>query len=363
MTSRWSDERTVRTRIAGLLVAAFVLAAPAAASAAPAILESGDSARTAAEVREYWTPKRMENAKPVPVLNRSDDGSGAPTPRAGIISYTSGELTETTLFPNRVHGKVFFTRPGAGNFVCSGTAVEAANLSTVITAGHCVNWEGVWATNFEFVPGYPAKDGNGDPLYGEWPATDEALAAPSQWVSAGYFEYDVGAAVVAENSGQALEEVVGARDILFNPPVSGAVRSYGYPAQSPFTGSKLRYCDSALGNRDPLSGGGGAPQTMGIGCDMNGGSSGGGWVVNGAVISVNSYTRSSTPEVMYGPYFGSTAEALYDSVDGDPPGGGGSPSAGGPTAIPQDLAPATTAKVKCKKQKKRGKRKRCKVTR
>jgi V8-like Glu-specific endopeptidase len=356
MRRRWSDERSMRTRFAGLLVAAFVLAVPAAASAAPAILEAGDTARTAAEVSRYWTPKRMENAKPAPVLNPADDGSGTPTPRAGIISYTSGELTETTLFPNRVHGKVFFPRPGAGNFVCSGTAVEAANLSTVITAGHCVHYLGVWSTNFAFVPGYR----NGNRPFGTWAATAEA--APSAWVSSESFEYDVGAAVVAENTlGQSLQEVVGARDILFNQPVSGAVRSYGYPAQSPFDGAKLRYCDSALGYRDPLSG---APQPMGIGCDMNGGSSGGGWVSNGAVISVNSYTRSSTPEVMYGPYFGSTAEALYDSVDGDPSGSGGSPAAGGPATLPQDLAPAATAKVKCKKQKKhRGKRKRCKVTR
>jgi V8-like Glu-specific endopeptidase len=356
MTRRWSDERSMRARLAALLVAAFVLAAPAAASAAPAILEAGDSARTAAEVKRYWTPMRMENAKPVALLDPAEEGIGAPTPRAGSISYTSGELTDTLLFPNRLHGKVFFTRPGAGNFVCSGTAVEAANLSTVITAGHCVHYLGVWSTNFAFVPGYR----NGSRPYGTWAATN--TAAPSQWVSSGFFEYDVGAAVVAENTlGQSLQEVVGARDILFNQPVSGAVRSHGYPAQSPFDGAKLRYCDSALGYRDPLSG---APQTMGIGCNMNGGSSGGGWVVNGAVISVNSYTRSGTPEVMYGPYFGSTAEALYDSVDGDPSGGPSSPSAGGPITIPKDLAPATTAKVKCKKQRKhRGKRKRCKLSR
>jgi V8-like Glu-specific endopeptidase len=370
MTPTRTDDRLARTRLAAALVVGFVLAGPAAASAAPAVVEAGDSARTAAEVRRYWTPQRMENAKPAPVpiaggapsARAAEDGGDAPVARAGSISYTSGALTDTLSFPNRVHGKVFFTRPGAGNFVCSGTAVEAANLSTVITAGHCVHYLGVWSTSFAFVPGYR----NGIRPYGTWAATAEA--APSQWVSSEYFEYDVGAVVVAENtSGQSLQEVVGARDILFNQPVSGAVRSRGYPAQSPFDGSKLRYCDSALGYRDPISGGGGAPQTMGIGCDMNGGSSGGGWVIgdsgNGAVISVNSYTRSSTPEVMYGPYFGSTAAALYDSVDGDPPGSGSSPAAGGPTTLPRDLVPAATAKVKCKKQKRRGKRKRCKITR
>jgi V8-like Glu-specific endopeptidase len=364
MTTR-TDDRPARTRLAAALVAAFVLAAPAAAAAAPAVLEAGDSARTAAEVRRYWTPQRMEKAKPVPVpiagaprARAADEGSDAPVPRIGQISYTSGELTGTLSFPSRVHGKVFFSRPGAGNFVCSGTAVDSFNLSTVFTAGHCIHYDATWSTNFAFVPGYR----NGNRPYGTWAATGES--APSQWVTSENFSYDVGAAVVAENgSGQSLEEVIGARGILFNQPVSGAVRSHGYPAQSPFDGSKLRYCDSTLGHHDPFTS---APQTMGIGCDMNGGSSGGGWVIDdggdGAVISVNSYTRLTTPEVMYGPYFGSAAKALYDSVKGDAPGGASAPAAGGATALPQDPAPVAT-KVKCKKNKKKRKRKRCKIAR
>jgi hypothetical protein len=373
MTRKWAHDQLVRRRLAAGLVAGFLLAAPAAASAAPKISEAGDSARTAAEVRRYWTPKRMENATPVGVLKvggtptpqAEDEGSEGPTPRAGSIAYTSGELPDTLSFPNRVHGKVFFTRPGAGNFVCSGTAVDALNLSTVITAGHCVRWNGAWATNFEFVPGYPEEDEGGNPIYGEWAATQES--APSQWVSSQNFKFDVGAVVVAENGGQPLEDVVGARGILFDQPVSGAVRSHGYPAVSPFDGSKLRYCDSTLGFLDPLTAGSSGPQTMGIGCDMNGGSSGGGWVIDdggvGSVISLNSYGRTSTPEVMYGPYFGSTIEALYDSVEADAPGGASTPAAGGTTAIPQNLAPLATTKVKCKKPKKKGKRKRCKAAR
>jgi V8-like Glu-specific endopeptidase len=357
------------------LIAAFALAAPATALAAP--LDAGESARTAAQVSRYWTPKRMENAKPVPPLRvgaptpeAAEEGSEGPAPRAGSIAYTSGELTDTTSFPYRVHGKVFFTDPainGSNNFVCSGTGVVSVNESVVITAGHCVNHSGEFSTNFAFVPGYR----NGNRPYGTWAATEEA--APSQWVTSRNFKFDVGAAVVAHNgSGQSLEDVVGSRGILFDQPVSGAVRSHGYPAQSPFDGSKLRYCDSTLGFLDPqpAGGDGSGPQTMGIGCDMTPGSSGGGWVVDdggkGSVISLNSYSRSSTPEVMYGPYFGSTIEALYDSVEGDAPGGSSTAAAGGPTAVPQSLTPLATTKPKCKKSKKskkRGKRKRCKVSR
>jgi V8-like Glu-specific endopeptidase len=364
MTRKQTYDQLVRMRAAVVLVAAFAFAAPATALASPAVLDAGDSARTAAQVSRYWTPKRMENAKPVPALTvgapttqAADEGSDAPAPRAGLVAYSSGELTDTLSFPNRVHGKVFFTRAGS-NWQCSGTAVEAINLSTVITAGHCVHYQGAWATNFAFVPGYR----NGNRPYGTWAATEES--APSAWVSSENFRFDVGAAVVAENgSGQSLEDVVGARGIRFDQPVSGAVRSHGYPAGSPFDGSKLRYCDSTLGFLDPLTAGGSGPQTMGIGCDMTPGSSGGGWVVGDSVISLNSYSRSTTPEVMYGPYFGSTIAALYDSVKDDAPGGGSTPSAGGTTAIPQSLAPLATTKVKCKKHRKRGKRKRCKAAR
>jgi V8-like Glu-specific endopeptidase len=358
-----------RRRVCVAAVAATLLLTPAAADAAPAVLEAGDSGRTAAEVRRYWTPKRMENAKPVKLLvdgtPAADESGGTRASREDSIPFTSGEFTdpETLAFPNRVHGKVFFTRPGSGNFVCSGTAVEANNLSTVITAGHCVYSQGVWSTNFEFVPAYPNEDSDGNPSYGEWAATEEL--APTQWVSSGNFSFDVGAAVVAENgSGQALQEVVGARGILFNQPVSGPVRSHGYPALAPFDGSKLRYCDSNLGSRDPASS---APQTMGIGCDMNGGSSGGGWVIaagaNGSVISVNSYTYAGPPDVMYGPYFGSVAQALYNAAQGDAPGGPATPAAGGLTTLLQSLRTDAPTK-KCKKHKKRTgikkRKKRCK---
>ena len=86
-------------------------------------------------------------------------------------------------------------------------------------------------------------------------------------------------------------------------------------------------------------------------------------VGGGSVISVNSYMLSSTPEVMYGPYFGTAAQALYNAAQGDPPGGPATPAAGGLTALLQSLRTDPPAK-KCKKQKKRGgKKKRCKRSR
>jgi V8-like Glu-specific endopeptidase len=347
-------------------VFAFVLAAaligyPGAASATSQVPQAGDSARTAAQVVAYWTPQRMKQAQSASLIEvdaSQDQGAEAPVPQAGpLIPFTSGEQVDTLSFPNRVHGRVFFTDPvSGGNYACSGTAVDAPNRSTVITAGHCVDLSGAWNTNFAFVPGYKS----GSSPYGVWAASDES--APSGWTQSGSFRYDVGAAVMALNSnGQALEDVVGARGILFNQPISGAVRSYGYPAQAPFNGSKLWACDSTLGYTDPAFPG--SPPTLGIGCDMTGGSSGGGWVItdgsgNGYVNGVNSYKYSSQPNVMYGPYFGDAAQSLYTSLSTEAPGTPGSPASGSGTP-PQAAAPAplTVPQQKCfKKRKKHGKK-------
>ena len=55
---------------------------------------------------------------------------------------------------------------------------------------------------------------------------------------------------------------------------------------------------------------------MGIDCDMTGGSSGGGWIANGSVVSVNSYGYTTLPNVMFGPYQGSVAQSLYTQAAG-----------------------------------------------
>jgi hypothetical protein len=80
-----------------------------------------------------------------------------------------------------------------------------------------------------------------------------------------------------------------------------------------FTGEREFVCQSAFALSDDVAGKG--PQTMGIGCDMTGGSDGVGWILeNKYVASVNSYRYDDEPEVMYGPYHGDEAVALYESV-------------------------------------------------
>jgi hypothetical protein len=56
---------------------------------------------------------------------------------------------------------------------------------------------------------------------------------------------------------------------------------------------------------------------MGIGCDMTGGSSGGGWIVGNDLYSENSYGYGNQPNVMYGPYLDDTAQAVYNAAAAD----------------------------------------------
>jgi hypothetical protein len=268
-----------------------LLSAPAHA-AQPAKVKAVEQSR--AEVVAYWTAERMRSAIPLDAAR----AAGGKKP----LAYPFTRYEPTTYNP--AHGKVFFS-DGASNYVCSGTALTSGNESVVWTAGHCVNeGPGAFYTNWAFVPAY--KDGARP--YGTW--TARSLLTTSGWGQRGDFSYDVGAAVVNTNGGATLTDTVGSRGIAFNQPAEQHYLSHGYPAAPPFSGGRMYICEADLGTRDRSAN----PPTMGIGCDMTGGSSGGGWVVGNNVLSVNSYGYRTQPNVMYGPYQGTVAQQLYSSA-------------------------------------------------
>jgi len=283
-----------------------------------------------AEIAAVWSARRMRRAEPLD-LRRAP--AGAPVREARLhAGHESLELSETTSYPNRVHGKVFF-KIGASSYVCSGTVVPSASDDLLLTAGHCVYDAGgteAYVTNLVFVPGYR----NGTAPLGVWPA--QVLSTTTQW-RAGNWNYDLAFANLARVEGQTLEEAVGARGIAFNQPRAQSYEAFGYPAASPFDGRALRVCDSAYIGDDPFHSSPG-PAPMGIACDMTGGSSGGGWVTAaGYVASVTSfgYAMASEANHLYGPYLGAVAKDLYAGVDGAP----GTPADLVPAAEP---APADT---------------------
>jgi V8-like Glu-specific endopeptidase len=294
----------LRTTVSGLALSAGLALTLAPTGLANAVTEDGATAKlarhsaatTKAEqqrVENYWTPWRMKNATP---MGAKVDSKAAKKPPAG-----SSAVQET---PQPRLGKVFFTLGGV-NYVCSGTATNSSNGDVVTTAGHCLNeGPGAFATNFAFVPAYD----NGAAPYGTW--TAQNLFTTSAWANSGDFDYDVGFAVMNENtSGQSLTQVVGSYPIAFNLARGLTYKAYGYPAAKPFNGQTLWSCSGAV-MQDTYGG----SQDQGLPCNMTGGSSGGGWITSGSLNSVNSFGYTGVRNVMWGPYFGSTIQSVYNAA-------------------------------------------------
>jgi len=223
------------------------------------------------------------------------------TPELGAAWTGGGAVSKTA-------GRVFFTFQGSPAS-CSGDAVTSANRSVVITAGHCVKYQGSWHTNWVFVPGYH----DGSRPHGTWSATT-TLTTP-QWQASEDLDYDVGAAVVAPLGGRRLTDVVGGQGVAFNQGRGQSMYSFGYPAETPYDGESLTYCSGSTID-DPLG-----SNDQGLPCDMNGGSSGGPWFLSfdegngvGVQSSVNSFGYIFLPAVMFGPYFGTQVQALYKAA-------------------------------------------------
>ena len=293
-----------RMTVSGLALSAGLALTMAPTGLAHAAPQDGGSVKVASHaaattkseqqrIETYWTPSRMKNAIPV---GAKVDSAAAKKPNAAASA-----VQET---PQPRFGKVFFTL-GGSNYVCSGTATSSSNGDVVTTAGHCLNeGPGAFATNFAFVPAYD----NGAAPYGTW--TAQTLYTTSAWAGSGDFDYDVGFAVMNENaSGQSLTGVVGGYPIAFNLARGLTYKAYGYPAANPFNGQTLWSCSGAV-MQDTFGG----SQDQGLPCNMTGGSSGGGWITGGSLNSVNSFGYTGLRDVMWGPYFGSTIQSVYNSA-------------------------------------------------
>lgn len=324
--------RPVSVAAIGLLAAGSTLAAPTAfadpvdADRGP-VLDRVNSTRAAqAKVTDYWTADRMEAAKPLtvdpgPDFDREPVQTGEPRVIEGASAeqnrdasaegepflggpWTGGGAVEKTT------GKVFFTLSGT-DYVCSANAVESSNQSTVATAGHCVNdGAGEFASNFVFVPGYD----HGEAPHGEWTAT--TLGTTAEWDGGEDFNYDAGFAVVESTDGSTLTDTVGSQSIGFNTERGGFLYSFGFPAAEPYDGEELDYCSSEA--TDDVNG----TEDQRLDCNMTGGSSGGPWFADfsesegtGVQVSVNSFGYTNEADAMYGPYFGSVIEELYNAAE------------------------------------------------
>ncbi len=315
MTHRtWPAVPAAALLLAALAVSPAQAAPAAAATVHPAAVDRADQDRVA----RYWTPDRMRGAVAMDqLITRRADTPAAEVRTGAPVELAATAAPATTLsIPNtgspwtgggavvQTAGRVFFTT-GGRNASCSGNAVTSTNRSVVITAGHCVKYQGSWHTNWAFVPAYAA----GAAPFGTW--TARATLSTPQWTASEDINYDIGAAVVNQLDGRSLTDVVGAQGIAFNQPRRQPMYSFGYPAAAPYDGSRLIYCSGTAIDDFLLS------RDHGLNCTMTGGASGGPWFVRfneatgtGLVNSVNSFKYVFLPH-MFGPYFGTDAQNLH----------------------------------------------------
>ncbi|MGH8880575.1 MAG: trypsin-like serine peptidase, partial [Stackebrandtia sp.] len=234
--------RAARIAALSFVGAVVVIASPATATADPAV--SGDSAAvndaTVEGVTDYWTADRMEAAVDLDVevdpgeLSAEVDTGDALDIDPTLVDSTGDPWTGGGDVVNTA-GRVFFQMDGQ-DAACSGNAVTSDNGLTVLTAGHCVKYQGAWHTNWVFVPGYD----NGERPFGTWAATS-TLSTP-RWVASEDINFDVGAGVVGALDGERLTDVVGSQAIAFNVGYNQNMYAFGYPAADPYDGERLIYC-------------------------------------------------------------------------------------------------------------------------
>jgi len=110
--------------------------------------------------------------------------SEVPEWRGGYQTFDSPTAVTSTAFPWSAQCRMFFAQTG-GNFVCSGTLVDA---KTMFTAGHCVHEGngGLFSTNVTLSP---AWDGDDD---GFGSASSIDLYTYSGWSDSGNRDWDIG---------------------------------------------------------------------------------------------------------------------------------------------------------------------------
>jgi hypothetical protein len=320
-----------------------VLALASSASAQGPVAHERPTGETKRAILDYWTAERIRRAESrdagvvltptrepqgqkssvrgrphyvppaEPTVNRQrmrSDASSSTAPQA----FGTYEVLDYDVDPNTVHGKVLATDRG-GNYDCSATAVNSANLSVVFTAAHCVRTKRFgWAQDFIFIPSYF----QGQQPFGAW--VWDALLTPSKWLERRRRKrrlrenpnFDFAAVVLAPQNGVPVVDAVGGAGFAWNEPRGvQPFRAFGYPGNF-FDAQRMMACFSP-----PLRGPdfGRGPPTVGITCGMREGASGGGWLIEDEFLnSVTSGVLKGTNFVV-GPYFGNAAAGLLGQAE------------------------------------------------
>ena len=262
-----------------------------------------------------------------PGLRPELSGTG-PTPADGSYpgphdTYEYGPRYRT--YPISTVGKLFFTQPGVGNFVCSAAVTTGGAPRNIIwTAGHCVANGGAstFYTNWLFCPSYDSSQGGVNPAVGCWSWSSASTNTDS--FNNGRLTRDY-AVVGLQSTGTVwatdVANVTGGLGFAWNQARDQHWHHYGYPAAAPYTGGKIIATTTEHRFDDSPDGIFVFPYTNSWGSDQTGGSSGSSlikafsYVGGGNWINSNvSYGYVGQPGELYGPYFDTTTCNFWKST-------------------------------------------------
>jgi hypothetical protein len=246
-----------------------------------------------AQLDAYWTPERIRAAKPMPAPKglsagraASSEGTGKPVhvPATSPVGK-SGARVQSSVWGTV--GRLYFSIPGKGDYICSGNVVTANNRSVIATARHCGFGEG--GTNYRFAPGYD----KGNAPHGWWGWRTAG------WVVGGGQESDSAFLVLDAPGGRRVQDVVGSTGLGFNWS-SNYAHIIGLPGDKDYA----VWCEGQ-GYAGP-----GGQRLMNNCNGLSGGASGGGWIENyqpdGSAVQTGAYSGS---------YGAAAAASAYDNAE------------------------------------------------
>ncbi|MFF1449759.1 peptidase [Streptomyces sp. NPDC058274] len=234
-----------------------------------------------AQLDAYWTPERIRKAKVMPASTVSTVTPSSPSAAeatgnpvhipATRPSGSSGVQAQASVWGTV--GRLLFTIPGKGDYICSGNVVTSNNGSVLATARHCGFGEG--GTNYRFAPNYSS----GNAPYGWWGWRSAG------WVTGGGQENDSAFLVLDTPGGRRVQDVVGSTGLGFNWS-SNYAHIIGLPADKDYA----VWCEGQ-GYAGPDG-----QRLMNNCIGLTGGASGGAWIENyqsdGSAIQTGAYSGS-----------------------------------------------------------------------